>query len=206
MVTCSTMACNSNRLGKLKRKKIHITLITQFVYQKAPFCHHMSKAISVLLVPVWDSCTAESLLIQMQRVLLKLRFHQTISAPPCPTTKIHRFGWYSGVCARGFCHVLSIRDHTSSHPKSPEPQQQKECHSPCLSCVLPFEVSPAQLWKGYDSFSFFWPNKATAVGPSGEAELSLHNFDMMAYNGAGNLHTAVSFITVITPVSSTRPI
>lgn len=24
---------------------------------------------------------------------------QTISAPPCPTTKIHRFGWYNGVCA-----------------------------------------------------------------------------------------------------------
>lgn len=49
------------------------------------------------------------------------------------------------------------------------------------------------------------------VGPSGEAELSLHNFDMMVYHGAGNLHrlcyhTAVSFITVITPVSSTRPI
>lgn len=72
---------------------------------------------------------------------------QTISAPPCPTTKIHRFGWSNGVCAGGFCHVLSIRDHTSSHPKSPEPQQQKEYHSPCLSCVLPFEVSPAQLWK-----------------------------------------------------------
>lgn len=45
-----------------------------------------------------------------------------------------------------------------------------------------------------------------AVGPSGEAELFLHNFDMMDYRGAGNLHTSVSFITAITPVSSPRSI
>lgn len=44
-----------------------------------------------------------------------------------------------------------------------------------------------------------------AVGPSGESELSLHHFDMMVYHGAGNLHTTVSFITAITPVSSPRP-
>lgn len=37
----------------------------------------------------------------------------------------------------------------------------------------------------------FYPNKAIAVGPSGEAELSLHNFDMMVYHGTENLHTSV---------------
>lgn len=69
--------------------------------------------------------------------------------------------------------------------------ETKACLSPCLSCVLPFEVSPAQIWKEYDFFTFFGPNKAIAVGPSGEAELSLNNFDVMVYHGAGNLHTAV---------------
>lgn len=145
----------------------------------------------------------------MQRILLKLRFHQWNLLQPhlAPQPKSTGLAGATVSMLEAFAsHVPSIKDHTSSHPKSPEPQQQKEYHSPCLNCALPFEVSPAQLRKGCDFF-FFQPDKTMAVGPSGAVELPQRNFAMMVYNVRVDFHwlcyhTAVSLVTAIAVVSS----
>lgn len=139
MVTCPAVTCNSSfqqQTGKVKKKE-------NTCYSANTFCVPKSSLLPppeqshLCLVSAWDSYTAKSFLKQMQRVVLKLISpEQSISAPPCLTTKIHRFGWYNSVCAGGFCHVLSIRDHTSSHPKSPEPQQQKQKLAEVLAWVV----------------------------------------------------------------------
>lgn len=145
----------------------------------------------------------------MQRVLLKLRFHQSSLFQPHLAPQPKSTGLAGTTVSVLEAFAMSCQSGTTPlHTQNPQSHTNRKnslLKSLLKLCTALWSLTSTAM-EGIWFFLIFWPNKAMAVGPSGEAELTLHNFDMMVYHGAGNLHTAVSFITVITPFSSTRSI
>lgn len=122
-----TIAAFQQETGKIKEKGNSHYSDKIFNVPKTPsFCSHLSKAISVLWALGWDNCTAEAFLAGVQRVLLKLRFHQWNLFEPHLASQ-PEFTGLAGTSVsvlEAFARrVLSVRNRTSSHPKSPEPER-----------------------------------------------------------------------------------
>lgn len=98
----------SSRLGKLKWKKININLTKYLVYKKIPSSAAWAKPS---LSCIWlRSLHCRSISNRDAEGIAKTEISpvESVSAPPCPTTKIHRFGWYNCVYAWGFCQPCPV--------------------------------------------------------------------------------------------------
>lgn len=206
MVTCPAVTYNNSsaeqQTGKSKRREN-----TQH-WQNSQCTKNLSSAATWAKPSVWqvlahDSCT-EALLMEMQSIAkTEISPVEAVPAPPCPTTKIHRFGWYNCACAQGSCQPSAVN-------------QGPHLFTPYIHRATAAE---GITWPLLKFCSALWSFTSTAMQVAWFFVLPQHDngikalglrgtiFSVMVYHVGGNFHwmcyhTAVSVITVIAPVST----